>query len=180
MSTFKHYSGQALLESLLVLSFIAVLLAVLSDTITPLHEQQLKRIEDSRAALWRWQLHSPVEVSDHYEFAERAGLVLKPLEGLTGLVLEQDNLRMITSKEDFAAMARVTETWSPLKAEELDSRPARLTPLSRLKDLGVEQVQDVISWLHFTEEFAADSLQFGHVANEATPAELPCHKGQLC
>lgn len=180
MSTFKHCSGQALVESLLVLTFIAVLLAVLTDTITPLHEKQLKRIEDSRAALWSWQLHSPVDVNDRYEFAERAGVVLKPLEGLTGLVLEQDNLRMITSTKDFAAMARVTGSWSPLKAEELDSRPARLTPLSRLKDLGIEQVQDFISWLHFTEEFATDSLQFGHVANEATPAELPCRRGQLC
>ncbi|RUO51779.1 hypothetical protein CWI70_12200 [Pseudidiomarina homiensis] len=180
MKKFSDNSGQAMVESLIVLTLLAGLLLLLTDTVFPLHEHQLKRIETGRAAVWNWQLNSTVEVTENYAFAKRAEVVLSPLKGLTGLALEQDNLRVIASAPDVAAMARLTDTWSPMSAEQLDSRPARLTPLARLQELGLGKIQNFISWLHFTEEFSAESLRFGYIANEATPAELACQRGQSC
>ncbi|WP_417691282.1 hypothetical protein [Pseudidiomarina sp.] len=180
MRVFNANTGQALVESLVVLSLLALLLQVLLETIAPLHKTQMSRIELARETLWRWRPNTLEDNSSAYAFAERANIVLAPLKALTGLSLEQENLRTITADEDYAAMARITDTWSPQAPSELYSRPAQLTPLSRLQDLGVGKVQDFISWLHFTEEFASDSLQFGYVASDATPSELPCQRGSRC
>ena len=117
------------------------------------------------------------ESSEGYAFAKRAKVVLAPLKALTGLNLAQENLRTINADRDYAPMARITDTWSPQATAELYSRPAQLTPFSRLQELGVGEVQDFISWLHFTEEFDSESLKFGHVAIDATPSELPCQRG---
>lgn len=180
MQVFKTHAGQALLESLLVLTLLAVLLQILFETIAPLHNQQMSRIEMAREALWRWQPSAMEESSEGYAFAKRAKVVLAPLKALTGLNLAQENLRTINADGDYAPMARITDTWSPQATAELYSRPAQLTPFSRLQELGVGEVQDFISWLHFTEEFDSESLKFGHVAIDATPSELPCQRGTRC
>lgn len=180
MRRVKQQAGQAMVESLMLLTLLASLILLIGKVITPLHEQQLSRIESARMALWKWQADKQVEKQSDYAFAHRANTVLAPLKALTGFTLAQDNLRHVTSSERTVAMARITDPWSPYVVEDLVGRPAQLTPFSRMQTLGLNRVQEVISWLHFTEEFAPDSLRFGYVNDEATPGELACEDTMRC
>ena len=176
----KLKAGQAIVESLLILLTLAVLLHLMAKVIIPLQAQQLSRIEKARAVLWQVTAAKPRKQSDDYSFAQRTKVVLSPLKSLTGLSLPQDNLVFVESTPELAPLARIDDSWSPSKGSDLTARGAQLTPFAKLNNLGVGKLLDILSWLHFTEEFADDSLRLGHVAVDVTPTELGCRESNSC
>ncbi len=172
--------GQALVESLFILALLFTLLQVFSATVQPLHKQQLGRLEQARRTLWSLPQAEQVSTSSRYAFAERARAILSPLKSLTGLVLANDNLLITEENDGQARLARLDDTWSPLTPQDLTERVAKLTPFAATEKLGLSQVQDIISWLHFTEEFSSERLRFGHVDADVTPAELSCKEAKTC
>lgn len=176
----KLNAGQAIVESLLILLTLAVLMNLLTKVIMPLQVQQLSRTEKARAVLWQVTTAKQREQTDDYSFAQRTKVLLSPLKSLTGLSLPQDNLVFVASTPELAPLARINDSWSPAKGSDLTERVAQLTPFTRLNKLGVGKILDILSWLHFTEEFAEDSLRFGHVAVDVTPAALRCQAKTSC
>lgn len=175
----KH-QGQALIESLAVLALLALLMSLLKDVIQPTNIAQQQRIDASRNLIWRAYPHAPLQQSDDYAFAQRAQTVLAPIMQLTELELSNKNLRQLQADESYVAMARITDAWLPQHVADLSQRPQFLTPSARLNELGMPQLQRLLGWLHFTEEFAPEQLRWGYVDVDATPAEVACSRKQGC
>lgn len=175
----KHH-GQALIESIAVIVLLALLMSLLKDVIHPTNITQQQRIDASRKLIWRAASHVQFQQSDDYAFAQRAQTVLAPLTQLTELDLSNENLRQLRADDNYVAMARITDAWQPRQVADLSQRPQFLTPLAKLNELGMPQLQRLLGWLHFTEEFAPEQLRWGYVNVDATPAEVNCGRKQGC
>ncbi|MFC0444167.1 hypothetical protein ACFOD1_07825 [Pseudidiomarina halophila] len=172
--------GQALIESIAVIVLLALLMSLLKDVIHPTNIAQQQRIDESRKLIWRVASHVQLQHTDEYAFARRARTVLAPLTQLTELDLSNENLRQLKADDNYVAMARITDAWQPRQSKDLSQRPQFLTPLAKLNELGMPQLQRLLSWLHFTEEFAPEQLRWGYVDVDATPAEITCTRQQGC
>ncbi|MGQ4277647.1 hypothetical protein ACQ5ES_11415 [Pseudidiomarina sp. E22-M8] len=175
-----RHDGQALIESIGILMLLALLMTLLQDVIHPTNVAQQQRIDESRKLIWRTRPDPQLLQSDDYAFAERAQSVLAPITQLTKLTLSNDNLRQLEADEKYVAMARITDAWQPQQAADLTQRVEFLTPVTKLNDLGMPQLQRLLGWLHFTEEFAPEQLRWGYVNADATPAEVACASSQGC
>ncbi|MDN7125702.1 hypothetical protein [Pseudidiomarina terrestris] len=176
----KTESGQAIIESVWILLLLALLLTLIKDVIQPQNIQQQQRIDRSRAEIWRFGLPAQASETGDYAFARQTQKVLGPVAQLTGLKLASDNLRLLTKNEEQVAMARILDAWQAGEPGALSATPALLTPAARLNELGLPQIQRLLSWLHFTEEFAPGQLRWGYVNPDATPLELECAQKREC
>ncbi|CAB0152019.1 hypothetical protein PSI9734_02367 [Pseudidiomarina piscicola] len=173
-------NGQAIIESIAVIMLLAVLLTLIKDVIEPTNSAQQRRIDNSRALMMQVLPEDALAQSDDYAFAERAKVVLAPLKLLSELDLSHDNLRILSESDNYVAMAQIQDAWQPAHTEDLDQRPANLTPFAQLDKLGIANLQRLVSWLHFSEEFAPDELRWGWSNNEATPTAVLCRQSNSC
>ncbi|RUO57334.1 hypothetical protein [Pseudidiomarina insulisalsae] len=176
----RQAQGQALVEGMMLLTLLVLLVTLVQQTLTPLLSKQQQRIDSSRQQLWAWADNKALQYSDDYAFAEHADGILAPMQTLSGLRLEQDNLRVLAGSDSSLPMARLTDNWSAASLAELSSQPALLTPASRLNQYGFATLQGWLSWFHFTEEFAPDQLRVGYVNADVTPQELHCKTERRC
>ncbi|WP_127346047.1 hypothetical protein [Pseudidiomarina mangrovi] len=169
-----HQHGQSLLEALGFFAILALLLGTLWQQFDAEATRARQALEVSRAELWQLVPASNSTASDDYAQARAMAVITKPLAQWTELELPLRNLRTITASDNRVALARLHDDWSPQQTHDLVHRPAQLVPLHHLRQLGLDQVLEVLSWLPVSREFAPESIRIGWINDEATPLETKC------
>jgi hypothetical protein len=167
--------GQVLIEAVIGLTLMLLVVLMLQQQLMPAAHNNEAALTAQRHAIWARTADPEVtQTTDDYPSARASGRVLSSLSNLVELDFDTNNLRTsVAADEQTEAadypMARITDAWSPTRAEQLQSRPALLVLNSLLSNRVVTVVQDGLGWLPIAKELASDSLIFGHVDADVVP-----------
>lgn len=176
--------GQALVEVLIITTFIiATLLVSLRDFVTA-HERALAATNAARQQLWqpillqdqRGESAPNVTMSDDYAFAKVTRGSLGALQRLTNLHLPTTNLLSIRPYEHAQPLSVLVDDWSIATTTGLVTAPRKLVSSKVLHHQSVRKLQDILGWLPNAREFRSSSLKFGHINADAVPANRLCER----
>jgi len=191
-----HQRGQALVELLLIVSSLLTVFLVALPSLSTAVATRHHSIDHFRSVLLQPVMQpgiadrdvqrSLLRATSDYQLARTVAPVLRPLTGLTGLNLPFENLYQTQAvadpknHTDMPKLAILRDSWSVSSAEHLRADPAALVPTAYMQRVGIQYLQEILSWLPNAREFAPSQLKLGHVDDEVVPEKSLCKGRWLC
>lgn len=202
----SNASGQALLESVLVIAVTGVLLIGLIPPLLQSLQQRYHQGQHLQLQLQQAPLRSAFNLPslDRDWLSEVSGMTVTDgntsvtmdaayptatvLQPIWSILSVQRDFSLPTANRSLAGWSATEDTpptlffsalsddWSPHTQAALQTRPQALTSTQMLQTIGFHHIQELMAWLPFAREFAPNNLRFGHVDIDVVPEKKLCQQ----
>ncbi|OZB05651.1 MAG: hypothetical protein B7X54_04755 [Idiomarina sp. 34-48-12] len=172
--SFTNEYGQGIIELVLILGVVSI---TLSMSITKLHDalySQHQELDVLRSEILQPLPNKAWQRAPSDQFSRHVKPILSPLNRITELELDLDNLYYVGSDQSPYRLARLIDGWPQGSNEALISAPQSLTLSHYLNRVGLTTILHVVGQLPISRELKRDSLILGKIDTDITPHELRC------
>ncbi|RUO68862.1 hypothetical protein [Idiomarina ramblicola] len=166
----KFSNGQAVIEFLISISFLVVIIGSAFNELMISQKNSEKELINARNLIWNSHFDGEFMLkSDDYRLARRLGIIISPIDQIINIDLPMKNLWQ--TRENYFAMAKLSDGWETKSRDGLSNRPARLVINNVLSGSITNVIQDGLGSLFLSRELRSGSLSFGHIDSDVVPDE---------